>query len=133
MESKSPLTTCGGAVILKNNSADSRSRAINSRYGKSQARSLEVMSWTLGNGVNQELPINLIKTGTANSWVIQSRGFAKSLNVGSPPVPPHLEAQDLHYALGIGQEIRQPCPLAALCEEKSISSVLKLPQEWVVG
>ena len=95
--------------------------AINSRYGKSQARGLEVMSWILGNGANQELPINLIKTGTANSWVIQSWGFAKSLNVDSPLVPLHLGARDLHYALGIGQEIRQPCPLAALCEEKSIS------------
>jgi len=121
MESKSHLTTCGGTVILRNNSVDSRSRAINSRYGKSQAGGLGVMFWSLGNGANQELPINLIKAGTANSWVIQNWGFAKSLNVDSPPVPLRLGAQDLHYALGTGQEIRQPCPLAALCEGKSIS------------
>ena len=79
------------------------------------------MFWTLGDGVNQELPINLIKTGTANSWVIRSWGFAKLLNVDSAPVLLHLGARDLHCILGIGQEIRQPCPLAALCEEKSIS------------
>ena len=91
------------------------------------------MSWTSGNGADQKLPTHLIKTGTANSWVMQSWEFAKSLNAHSALVPLHLGAKNLDRALGVSQEIRQPCAWGAVCEEKSVSGALRLPQEYVGG
>lgn len=77
----------------------------------------EAISWGVKNGADQKLLVDLMKMGTANSWVVQNWEFVKSMNVEPPPITFHLGAKDLEYALKIAHEIRQPCPLSALCEE----------------
>jgi hypothetical protein len=88
------------------------------------------VSWTSGSHADQEPPTSLIETGTANGWVIQRREFAKPVNLHSALVPLHLGAKNLDRALRIGQETRQLSLVAALCEEKSVSAVLRVTKGW---
>jgi len=89
----------------------------------------EAISWGIRNGADEQLLVELMKMGTGNSWAVQNWEFVKSINVDPPPVTFYLGAKDLDYALKIGHEIRQPCPLAALCEERYVEGVLKLPEK----
>jgi 2-hydroxy-3-oxopropionate reductase len=77
----------------------------------------EAISWGVKNGADERLLVDLMKMGTGNSWVVQNWEFVKSMNVNPPPITFYLGAKDLEYALKIAHEIRQPCPLSALCEE----------------
>lgn len=88
----------------------------------------EAISWGIRNGADEKLLVDLMKTGTANSWVLQNWDFVKSMNVAPPPVTFYLGAKDLEYALRIAQEMEQPCPLAELCKERFMAGVLQLPQ-----
>jgi len=88
----------------------------------------EAISWGIRNGADEELLVELMKLGTGNSWVVQNWEFVKSMNVEPPPATFYLAAKDLDYALRIAHEIGQPCPLAALCAERYIAGVLKLPE-----
>lgn len=91
---------------------------------------LEAISWGIRNGADEKLLVEIMKMGTGNSWVVQNWGFVRSMNVDPPPASFFLLAKDLDYALRIGHEIGQPCPLTALCEERSfMSGVLKLPEK----
>jgi 2-hydroxy-3-oxopropionate reductase len=89
----------------------------------------EAISWGVKNGADEELLVELMKLGTADSWVVQNWEFVKSMNVEPPPATFHLGAKDLDYALRIAHEVGQPCPLAALCEERFVGGVLKLPEK----
>ena len=88
----------------------------------------EAISWGIMNGADEKLLVDLMKTGTANSWVVQNWDFVKSMNVDPPPVTFYLGAKDLEYALRIAHEMKQPCPLAELCKERFMAGVLQLPQ-----
>ncbi len=88
----------------------------------------EAISWGIRNGADEELLVELMRIGTADSWVVQNWEFVKSMNVDPPPLTFHLGAKDLEYALRISQEVGQPCPLATLCEERFRAGVLKLPE-----
>lgn len=91
---------------------------------------LEAISWGIRNGADEKLLVELMKMGTGGSWVVQNWGFVRSMNVDPPPASFYLLAKDLDCALRIGHEIGQPCPLAALCEERSfMAGVLKLPEK----
>jgi 3-hydroxyisobutyrate dehydrogenase-like beta-hydroxyacid dehydrogenase len=87
----------------------------------------EAISWALRNGADEQVLVELMKTGTANSWVMQNWEWVKSMNVEPPPLTFHLGSKDLDYALRIAREIGQPCPLAALCQDRFMAGVLKLP------
>ena len=89
----------------------------------------EAISWGIRNGADEKLLVDLMKIGTANSWVVQNWEFVKSMNVEPPPLTFYLGSKDLDYALRIGREIRQPCPLATLCEERSKAGVFRLPEK----
>ena len=89
----------------------------------------EAISWGIMNGADEKLLVDLMKIGTANSWVVQNWDYVKSMNVEPPPLTHYLGSKDLDYALRIGREIRQPCPLATLCEERFKAGVFRLPEE----
>ena len=86
----------------------------------------EAISWGVRNGADEKLLVELMKTGTANSWVVQNWEFVKSMNVNPPPITFYLGAKDLEYALKIAHEMRQPCPLTALCEEMFMAGPRKV-------
>jgi 3-hydroxyisobutyrate dehydrogenase-like beta-hydroxyacid dehydrogenase len=88
----------------------------------------EAISWGIRNGADEKLLVDLMKTGTANSWVLQNWEFVKSMNVDPPPVTFYLGAKDLEYALGIARGMGQPCPLAEQCRERFLAGVMELPQ-----
>jgi 3-hydroxyisobutyrate dehydrogenase-like beta-hydroxyacid dehydrogenase len=88
----------------------------------------EAVSWGMKNGVSEELLVGLMKTGTGNSWAIQNWEFLKSAQVEPPPVTFYLAAKDLDYALRIAHDVGQPCPITALCRERLVAGVLKLPK-----
>jgi len=88
----------------------------------------EAISWGMMNGADEKLLVELMKTGTANSWVLQNWEFVKSMNVDPPPVTFYLGAKDLDYALEIARGLGQPCPLAELCKERFLAGVMQLPQ-----
>lgn len=87
----------------------------------------EAISWGIMNGADEKLLVDLMKMGTANSWVLQNWEFFKSMNVAPPPVTFYLGAKDLEYALRIAHEMKQSCPLAELCEERFTVGTLELP------
>jgi 3-hydroxyisobutyrate dehydrogenase-like beta-hydroxyacid dehydrogenase len=88
----------------------------------------EAISWGMRNGADEKLLVELMKAGTANSWVLQNWEFVKSMNVDPPPVTFYLGAKDLDYALGIARDMGQPSPLAELCRERFLAGVMQLPQ-----
>ncbi|MCX5998523.1 MAG: NAD(P)-dependent oxidoreductase [Chloroflexi bacterium] len=88
----------------------------------------EAIAWGIKNGADEKLLVELMKTATANSWVVQNWEYVKSMNVDPPPVTFYLGAKDLDYALRIGHQVKQPCPLAALCEERYVAGVIRLPE-----
>jgi len=89
----------------------------------------EAISWAIRNGADEGVLVELMRTGTANSWVVQNWEWVKSMNVEPPPLTFHLGSKDLDYALRIAREIGQPCPLAALCEERFKTGVFRLPEK----
>jgi 3-hydroxyisobutyrate dehydrogenase-like beta-hydroxyacid dehydrogenase len=93
----------------------------------------EAISWGMKNGADEKLLVELMKTGTANSWVLQNWEFVKSMNVEPPPVTFYLGAKDLEYALGIARGMRQPCPLAEQCRKRFLAGVMELPQTPQTG
>ena len=74
----------------------------------------EAIAWGIANGANEQLLVELMKMGTANSFVVQHWDYAKSTNVDPPPPIFYLGTKDLSYALKIAREIGQACPMAAL-------------------
>lgn len=89
----------------------------------------EAISWGIKNGADENLLVELMKMGTAGSWVVQNWEFIKSMNT-DPPSPHHwLGAKDLDYALRIGHEFKQPCPLTAMVRERATAGGLKLPEK----
>lgn len=89
----------------------------------------EAISWGLKNGADEDLLVELMKMGTASSWVVQNWEFVKSMNT-DPPSPHHwLGAKDLDYVLRIGHELKQPCPLTAFVRERAAAGGLKLPEK----
>ena len=91
----------------------------------------EAISWAIRNGADEGVLVELMRTGTANSWVVQNWEWVKSMNVEPPPLTFYLGSKDLGYALRIAREIGQPCPLAALCENRFVTGVLALPDKEV--
>ncbi len=91
----------------------------------------EAISWAIRNGADEDVLVELMRTGTGNSWVVQNWEWVKSMNVEPPPLTFHLGSKDLDYALRIAREIGQPCPLAALCEDRFMAGVLTLPGKEV--
>jgi len=91
----------------------------------------EAISWAIRNGADEGVLVELMRTGTANSWVVQNWEWVKSMNVEPPPLTFYLGSKDLGYALRIAREIGQPCPLAALCENRFVTGVLTLPDKEV--
>lgn len=89
----------------------------------------EAISWGIRNGADEKLLVELMKIGTANSWAIQNWDFIRSMNT-DPPSPHHaLGAKDLDYALRIGHEVGQPCPLTAIVRERAAAGGLKLAEK----
>lgn len=91
----------------------------------------EAISWAIRNGADEGVLVELMRTGTANSWVMQNWEWVKSMNVEPPPLTFYLGSKDLDYALRIAREMGQPCPLAALCEDRFMTGVLTLPGKEV--
>jgi len=91
----------------------------------------EAISWAIRNGADESVLVELMRTGTANSWVVQNWEWVKSMNVEPPPLTFYHGLKDLGYALRIARDIGQPCPLAALCEDRFMTGVLTLPDEEV--
>jgi 3-hydroxyisobutyrate dehydrogenase-like beta-hydroxyacid dehydrogenase len=92
----------------------------------------EAVSWAIRNGADEGVLLELMRTGTANSWVVQNWEWVKSMNVEPPPLTFYHGLKDLGYALGIARDIGQPCPLAALCEGRFRTGVLTLPDKQVL-
>jgi 2-hydroxy-3-oxopropionate reductase len=92
----------------------------------------EAISWAIRNGADEAVLVELMRTGTANSWVVQNWEWVKSMNVDPPPLTFYLGSKDLGYALRIARDIGQPCPLAALCENRFMTGVLTLPDKEVL-
>ncbi|MCX6000677.1 MAG: NAD(P)-dependent oxidoreductase [Chloroflexi bacterium] len=88
----------------------------------------EAIAWGIKNGADEKLLVELMKTATGNSWVVQNWDYVKSMNVDPPPSTFYLGAKDLDYALRIAQQLKQPCPVAALCKEMYVAGVMKLPE-----
>ena len=93
----------------------------------------EAISWGIRNGADEDVLVELMRSGTADSWVLQNWQYVKSMNVDPPPLTFYLGSKDLGYALKVAREIGQPCPLAALCEERFAAGVLTLPGKEVQG
>jgi len=91
----------------------------------------EAISWAIRNGADEGVLVELMRTGTANSWVVQNWEWVKSMNVEPPPLTFYLGSKDLGYALRIAREIGQPCPMADLCENRFVTGVLTLPDKEV--
>jgi 3-hydroxyisobutyrate dehydrogenase-like beta-hydroxyacid dehydrogenase len=77
----------------------------------------EAVCWGVKNGASEELLIEHLKNGSGNNWGVQNWEYVKSMWTVPPPRTFYMGAKDLGYALHIGHEIEQPCPIAAICWE----------------
>ena len=88
----------------------------------------EAIAWGIKNGADEELLVEHLKIGSGNSWSVQNWEYTKSMFTDPPPITYHLGAKDLTYALHIGLEIGQPCPLVGLTCELYKGPPPKIPQ-----
>jgi len=77
----------------------------------------EAVCWGVKNGASEELLIEHLKRGSGNNWGVEHWDYVKSMWTDPPPSTFYMGGKDLGYALNIGHEIGQACPLAALCWE----------------
>jgi len=112
LETMGKVTYCGqlgmGEIVkLVNNMA----AAVNS-MGLAEA-----ISWGIRNGADERLLIDHLRIGSGNSWMVENWEYLKSMWTDPPPVTYYIGAKDISYALQIGLEIGQPCPMTSLsCE-----------------
>jgi 3-hydroxyisobutyrate dehydrogenase-like beta-hydroxyacid dehydrogenase len=112
LETMGKITYCGklgmGQIVkLVNNMA----ATVNSLVAA------EAISWGIRNGADEKLLVEHMKIGSGNSWVVENWDYIKLSFSDPPPNTYYLGAKDLNYALNIGHEIGQPCPLIGLaCE-----------------
>jgi len=123
LETMGKIVHCGdlgmGEIVkLVNNMAG----AINS------LAAAEAISWGIRNGASEELLVKFVKIGSGNSWVIENWDYVKSNWTDPPTALYYLGAKDLSYALEIGRELRQPCPLAGLTCELHKGPPPKIPK-----
>jgi len=123
LETMGKITYCGdvgmGEIVkLANNIAG----IINSQAAA------EAIAWGIKAGASEELLVEMIKTGTGDSWPFQHWEFVRSMWTDPPPVTFWLGAKDLSYALKIARDMDQPCPLATLTYGLLTLGPPKLPQ-----
>lgn len=122
LERLGKITHCGalgtGQIVkLVNNMA----AIINARVA------FEAVAWGMRNGASEEMLINHMKNGSANSFMVQNWQWIKSMFTDPPPPSYYVGSKDLAYALAIAHELGQPCPMAALDCELNYLSPPKLP------
>jgi 3-hydroxyisobutyrate dehydrogenase len=90
----------------------------------------EALSWGVRNGATEEELIKYIKMGSGTSWIIENFQWVRPMwgNDADPqPLTWQIAAKDLSYALKIGLELRQPCPLVGLACELYKGNTPKIP------
>ncbi len=122
LERLGKITYCGvlgtGQIVkLVNNMA----AVINARVA------YEAVAWGMRNGASEEMLIEHMKNGSANSFMVQNWQWIKSMFTDPPPPTYYVGSKDLSYALQIAHELGQPCPMAALACELNYLSPPKLP------
>jgi 3-hydroxyisobutyrate dehydrogenase-like beta-hydroxyacid dehydrogenase len=123
LERLGKITYCGqlgmGQIVkLVNNMA----AIINARVA------YEAIAWGMRNGASEEMLVNHMQNGSGSSFVIQNWEWLKSYFKEPPPPTYYVGGKDLRYALEIGHEIGQPCPIAALVCELQKTGPPKLPE-----
>ncbi len=123
LERMGKITYCGqlgmGQIVkLVNNMA----AIINARVA------YEAIAWGMRNGASEEMLVNHMKNGSGSSFVVQNWEWLKSFFKDPPPPTFYVGGKDLRYALEIGHEIGQPCPIAALVCELQKTGPPKLPE-----
>lgn len=123
MERLGKITYCGalgmGQIVkLVNNMA----AIINARVA------YEAVAWGMRNGASEEMLINHMKNGSANSFMVQNWEWIKGMFTDPPPPTYYVGAKDLSYALEIAHEMGLPCPMAALACELGFMGPPKLPK-----
>lgn len=123
LERMGKITYCGqlgmGQIVkLVNNMA----AIINARVA------YEAIAWGMRNGASEEMLVNHMKNGSGSSFVLQNWEWLKSFFKEPPPPTYYVGGKDLRYALEIGHEIGQPCPIAALVCELQKTGPPKLPE-----
>ena len=88
----------------------------------------EALSWGIRSGATEEQLIGFIKLGSGNSWIVENFQWVRPLWTDPPPITHGLAAKDLSYALKVGLEMRQPCPLVGLACELYKGPPPKLPE-----
>ncbi|MBM4463539.1 MAG: NAD(P)-dependent oxidoreductase [Chloroflexi bacterium] len=77
----------------------------------------EAVAWGIKNGASEDMLVEHMRIGSANSFVVQNWEWLKSMFAETPPPTFYVGAKDLSYALAIGHEMNQPSPVTALvCE-----------------
>jgi 3-hydroxyisobutyrate dehydrogenase len=117
------ITYCGhlgmGQIVkLVNNMA----AIINARVA------YEAIAWGMRNGASEELLVEHMKNGSGSSFSVQNWDWLKSFMTDPPPPTYYVGAKDLSYALQIGHELGQPCPIAGLVCELQLVGPPKLPE-----
>ena len=87
----------------------------------------EAVAWGIANGADEQMLVEHMKNGSANSFALQNWEWLKSFMTDPPPPTYYVGAKDLSYALQIGHEVGQACPIAALVCELQIIGPPKLP------
>lgn len=74
----------------------------------------EAIAFGLANGASEELILAQLRISSANCWIVQNWEYVRSMHVDPPRSEFHNMTLALDYILGVGREIKQPCPITAL-------------------
>ena len=94
----------------------------------------ESLSWGVRNGATEEELIKYVKMGSGTSWIVENFQWVRPMwgNEADPqPLTWKIAAKDLSYALKIGLEIRQPCPMVGLACELYKGNTPKIPSTYL--
>jgi len=88
----------------------------------------EAIGFGIACGASEEMLVEHMRNGSANSFAIQNWEWLKSFMTDPPQPTYYVGAKDLGHALEIAHEVGQPCPISGLVCELQISGIPRLPE-----
>lgn len=80
---------------------------------------MEALTWGIRNGANEDALIEVVKTSTGNSWVVENwHKYVRPLvTADPPPIIRELGLKDLKLAIDVGDKMKIPLPLTSLTSQ----------------
>jgi 3-hydroxyisobutyrate dehydrogenase-like beta-hydroxyacid dehydrogenase len=74
----------------------------------------EAIAFGIANGASEDLILQQLRASSADCWIVRNWEYVMSMHVDPPRSEFHNMTLALDYIVGVGRELKQPCPITAL-------------------